>query len=44
MNYSEFIHQLKKSSIQLNRKVLAQLSIADPATFQTFLKFVLDQK
>ena len=40
----EFIHQLKKSSIQLNRKVLAQLSIADPATFQTFLKFVLDQK
>ena len=44
MNYSEFIHQLKKSSIQLNRKVLAQLSIADPSTFQTFLKFVLDQK
>ena len=44
MNYSEFIHQLKNSSIQFNRKVLAQLSIADPSTFQTFLKFVLDQK
>jgi large subunit ribosomal protein L20 len=29
-SYSSFIHQLKKSNILLNRKVLAQLSIFDP--------------
>jgi large subunit ribosomal protein L20 len=29
-SYSSFIHQLKKSNILLNRKVLAQLAIFDP--------------
>jgi large subunit ribosomal protein L20 len=38
MNYSEFIYSMKNSSIQLNRKVLAQLSICDP---DAFLDFVL---
>lgn len=37
-NYSEFMHCLKKSSILLNRKTLAQLSISDP---DAFLQFVL---
>lgn len=37
-NYSEFMHCLKKSSILLNRKTLAQLSISDP---DSFLQFVL---
>lgn len=37
-NYSEFMHCLKKSSILLNRKTLAQLAISDP---DTFLQFVL---
>ena len=39
MNYSEFMHNLKTSTIQLNRKVLAQLSISDPEAFlQTVLQ------
>ena len=38
MNYSEFIYSMKNSSVQLNRKVLAQLSICDP---DAFLDFVL---
>ena len=37
-NYSEFMHFLKKSSILLNRKTLAQLSISDP---DAFLQFIL---
>nr|YP_009632307.1 ribosomal protein L20 [Parallela transversalis]AYQ22896.1 ribosomal protein L20 [Parallela transversalis] len=31
INYSKFFSFLKSSSIQLNRKVLAQISICDPA-------------
>lgn len=41
MNYSEFMHYLKKSSIKLNRKILAQLSICDP---DAFLQFILSLK
>jgi large subunit ribosomal protein L20 len=41
MNYSEFMHYLKNSSIKLNRKVLAQLSICDP---DAFLQFALSVK
>jgi large subunit ribosomal protein L20 len=37
MNYSEFIHFVKNSSIKLNRKILAQLSICDPEAFLTFI-------
>jgi len=37
-NYSEFMYCLKKSSIVLNRKTLAQLAISDP---DSFLQFVL---
>lgn len=43
-NYSELIHYLKSSSITLNRKVLAQLSISDPEAFKSFLEFVLTKK
>nr|YP_009492124.1 ribosomal protein L20 [Pseudopediastrum integrum]AWI68826.1 ribosomal protein L20 [Pseudopediastrum integrum] len=38
MNYSEFMNNLKNSTIQLNRKVLAQLSIYDP---EAFLQIIL---
>nr|YP_009684592.1 ribosomal protein L20 [Pseudopedinella elastica]QDR24678.1 ribosomal protein L20 [Pseudopedinella elastica] len=34
INYSKFIHKIKKSNIELNRKMLAQLAIVDPATFE----------
>ena len=33
MNYSEFIHLLSVAKIDLNRKVLADLAITDPAAF-----------
>ena len=33
LNYSKFQHKLKLAHIQLNRKVLSQLSIQDPLTF-----------
>ena len=41
MNYSEFMNRLKNSTIQLNRKVLSQLSICDP---EAFLQIVLKTK
>jgi large subunit ribosomal protein L20 len=34
MNYSIFINRLKKSNIEINRKMLAQLAILDPSTFE----------
>nr|YP_009184616.1 ribosomal protein L20 [Mychonastes jurisii]ALO62733.1 ribosomal protein L20 [Mychonastes jurisii] len=37
MNYSEFIHLMKRSSILLNRKVVAQLLICDPQAFMEFM-------
>nr|ALO63221.1 ribosomal protein L20 [Chlamydomonas applanata] len=39
LNYSEFIHYLKTRNINLNRKILAQLSICDPEAFTQFLLF-----
>lgn len=33
INYSRFINGLKKANIDLNRKVLAELAISDPAAF-----------
>jgi large subunit ribosomal protein L20 len=37
-NYSSFIHGLKKSNIELNRKVLSQFAIFDPFSFQNILE------
>ncbi|WP_145263530.1 50S ribosomal protein L20 [Planctomycetes bacterium Pan216] len=36
--YSEFMHALKESGIDLNRKVLAQLAIIDPAAFDKIVE------
>ncbi len=33
MNYSTFMNGLKKASIDLNRKMLSEIAIADPAAF-----------
>ncbi|MDY6905107.1 MAG: 50S ribosomal protein L20 [Thermodesulfobacteriota bacterium] len=33
MSYSKFIHGLKKANVELDRKVLAELAISDPAGF-----------
>jgi large subunit ribosomal protein L20 len=33
MSYSRFVHGLKKADVSLDRKVLAELAISDPAGF-----------
>ena len=33
MNYSTFMHGLKLSGIEMNRKALSEIAIADPAAF-----------
>ena len=33
MNYSTFMNGLKKAGITLNRKMLSEMAIADPAGF-----------
>ena len=40
MSYSEFIGRLKKSNINLNRKVLADIAMNDPDSFKQILKSV----
>jgi len=40
-NYNEFMNYLKRFSIKLNRKVIAQLSICDP---ECFLQLILSTK
>nr|WCH56139.1 ribosomal protein L20 [Calliblepharis sp.] len=41
MTYSEFLGNLKKSSIGLNRKMLSQVSIVDTQAFNILIKKVV---
>jgi len=36
--YSRFVHQMKKANIQLDRKILADLALNDPAAFAAVVK------
>jgi large subunit ribosomal protein L20 len=38
MSYSKLIGLMKKADIQLNRKMLAQIAILDPASFEQVVK------
>lgn len=38
MKYSEFIHGLNRNGIQVNRKMLSELAIADAAAFKAVLE------
>ncbi len=38
LKYSTFIHSLKKSNIELNRKMLSQLAVYDPAAFDRVIE------
>ncbi len=40
LKYSEFIHQLNKKEIKLNRKVLSELALHQPEIFEKILKEV----
>ena len=35
MNYSTFMNGIKKAGIQMNRKMLAEVAVSDPAAFAT---------
>ena len=35
MNYTIFINGIKKAGINLNRKMLSEIAISDPAAFTT---------
>ena len=35
MNYNQFIHGLKKSGVELDRKILADLAVRDAAAFRS---------
>ena len=38
MNYSTFMNGLKKSGVELNRKMLSEIAIADPAAFTALVE------
>lgn len=40
INYSEFIHGLKKSSIFLNRKIISQIALRDQEAFKQLVKII----
>lgn len=40
VSYSQFIHLLGKANIKMNRKVLADLAVADPEAFAAVVKQV----
>ena len=40
IRYSRFINGLKKANIQLNRKMLSEIAIADPAGFDAIVEKV----
>lgn len=43
INYSQFMNGLKKAGIGLNRKVLADMAVSDPATFSQLVARVKAQ-
>lgn len=40
LSYSKFINVLKENKIELNRKMLAQMAVSDPKTFEAIVKKV----
>lgn len=40
VTYSKFIHMLNEKDVKLNRKVLADLAVNDPATFKEIVNTV----
>ena len=43
MSYSQLIHNLKESGVDLNRKVLAQLALRDPDAFAQIVSQVKEK-
>jgi large subunit ribosomal protein L20 len=43
LSYSKFMHGLKQANVALDRKVLAELAISDPAAFAQITKLASSQ-
>lgn len=43
INYSQFMHGLKLAKINLNRKMLAEIAVSDPAAFTVLVNNVKKQ-
>jgi large subunit ribosomal protein L20 len=43
LSYSKFVHGLKIASVELDRKVLAELAISDPSGFTQIAKLASEQ-
>ena len=44
MNYSTFMHGLKRAGINMNRKMLSEMAIHDPAAFATLCDMAKNAK
>ena len=44
LSYSQFMHGLKKANVILNRKMLSEVAIADPAAFDTLMEMARAQQ
>ena len=44
VRYSEFINGCKRANIELNRKMLSEIAIADPAGFDTIVETAMAAK
>ena len=38
MSYSQFMHTLREQKLELNRKVLADMAVRDPESFEALVK------
>jgi large subunit ribosomal protein L20 len=43
LSYSKFIHGLKRANVELDRKVLAELAVSDPAGFSRITQLAAAQ-
>jgi len=43
LSYSQLMHGLKKAGVEVNRKVMADLAIRDPAAFSTLAELAKSQ-
>jgi large subunit ribosomal protein L20 len=39
LSYSQLIHQLKKSNIDINRKMLSQIAVLDSSAFKSLVEY-----
>lgn len=39
-NYSSFIGGMKKANVELDRKVLSEIAVKDPSSFEKIVKFI----